>query len=168
MCCGKVKAEDGVDGTARKAWKQIVQRERGKRVQTYRQLTLGKTSIWNKWRHALPHGERLGGSGVGALASDSAGGAVESANAARVARISIRIFELLRRAKVLQPILATPTCGGICAQRRCCMPWDGIRSTAKSDAEVSAGLEKCRRGGRARIGNWWLGRCASIAGRNRR
>jgi CHAD domain-containing protein len=97
----KVKTEDGVDGAARKAWKQVVQRERGKRVQTYRQLTLGKTSIWNKWRHALPHGERLEQASLARLRATARAAQSSPRNAARVARISIRIFDLLRRAKAM-------------------------------------------------------------------
>lgn len=97
----KVKAERGVDGAARKSWKQIVQRERGKRVQTYRQLTLGKTSIWNKWRHALPHGERLEAAALARLRATAKAAQSGPRNAGRVARISIRIFDLLRRAKAM-------------------------------------------------------------------
>jgi CHAD domain-containing protein len=100
----KVKAEGGVDGTARKSWKQIVQRERAKRVQTYRQLTLGKTSIWNKWRHALPHGERLEAAALARLQATARAAQSSPRNAARVGRISIRIFELLRRAKALPAV----------------------------------------------------------------
>jgi CHAD domain-containing protein len=100
----KVKAEGGVDQAVRKAWKQIVQRERAKRVQTYRQLTLGKTSIWNKWRHALPHGERLEAASLARLRATARAAQSSPRNAGRVARTSIRVFELLRRAKVLQPI----------------------------------------------------------------
>jgi CHAD domain-containing protein len=96
-----VKAEGEVDGTVRKSWKQIVQRERAKRVQIYRQLTLGKTSIWNKWRHALPHGERLEAASLGRLQATARAAQSSPRNAARVGRISIRIFELLRRAKAM-------------------------------------------------------------------
>ena len=107
----KVKAESAVDGTARKSWKQIVQRERGKRVQTYRQLTLGKTSIWNKWRHALPHGERLEAAALARLQATARAAQSSPRNAARVARISIRIFELLRRTKAM-PVLGEPSMQG--------------------------------------------------------
>jgi CHAD domain-containing protein len=100
-----VKAEDRVDGSARKFWKEILQRERAKRVQTYRQLTLGKTSIWNKWRHALPHGERLETASLARLRATARAAQSSPRNAARVARISIRIFDLLRRAKVM-PVLS--------------------------------------------------------------
>jgi hypothetical protein len=107
----KVKAEGAVDGTARKSWKQIVQRERGKRVLTYRQLTLGKTSIWNKWRHALPHGERLEAASLARLRATARAAQPSPRNAARVARISIRIFELLRRTKAIA-VLCEPNMQG--------------------------------------------------------
>src|SRR6202035_3624230 len=38
----RVKSEEGVDGAARKSWTEILQRERAKRVPTYRQLTIAK------------------------------------------------------------------------------------------------------------------------------
>jgi CHAD domain-containing protein len=97
----RVKAESGVDGTARKSWKEILQRERAKRVQTYRQVTLGKTSIWNKWRHALPHGERLEQASLARLRATARAAQSNPRNAGRVARMSIRIFDLLRRTKVM-------------------------------------------------------------------
>jgi CHAD domain-containing protein len=43
-------------------WQEIIHRERTERVETYRQLTLGKTSLWNDWRHGLappPHRENF-------------------------------------------------------------------------------------------------------------
>jgi CHAD domain-containing protein len=101
----KVKAEAGVAGPTRKSWKQHVQGERAKRVQTYRQLTLGKTSIWNKWRHALPHGERLEAASIARLQATARAAQPRPRKAARVARLSLRTFDLLRRAK------AAPTFG---------------------------------------------------------
>ena len=37
-------------------WEETIGRERAQRVDSYRQLTLGRTSIWNDWRHGLPQG----------------------------------------------------------------------------------------------------------------
>ena len=42
---------------AHHVWQEIIHRERNERVETYRQLTLGKTSLWNDWRHGLPQGQ---------------------------------------------------------------------------------------------------------------
>jgi CHAD domain-containing protein len=38
-----------------KLWHEFIERERGERIETYRQLTLGKTSLWNVWRSGLRH-----------------------------------------------------------------------------------------------------------------
>ena len=35
-------------------WEEIIARERTARIETYRQLTLGSTSLWNHWRLGLP------------------------------------------------------------------------------------------------------------------
>ena len=37
-----------------KFWYENIERERHERIETYRQLTLGKTSLWNVWRPGLP------------------------------------------------------------------------------------------------------------------
>ncbi|HEY8713864.1 MAG TPA: CHAD domain-containing protein [Candidatus Acidoferrum sp.] len=95
----RVKAEARVAGPARKAWKENLLRERNKRVQTYRQLTLGKASIWNKWRHALPHGERLEQASFARLKATARAAHAKPRKAGRVARIALRIFDLLRRGK---------------------------------------------------------------------
>ena len=96
----KVKAEPSIAGGPRKLWKQTAQQERNRRVQTYRQLTLGKTSIWNRWRHALPHGERLEAASFARLQATARASQPRPRRVAQVARISLRLFDLLRRAKV--------------------------------------------------------------------
>src|SRR5207302_7657427 len=35
-------------------WQETIDRERAERIATYRQLTLGATSLWNQWRLGLP------------------------------------------------------------------------------------------------------------------
>jgi CHAD domain-containing protein len=96
MLAEKVGVETDVAGPERESWKENIQRERDKRVQVYRQLTLGKTSIWNKWKHALPHGERLEAASFARLKATAR---AAQSRPRRVARIALRIFELLRRAK---------------------------------------------------------------------
>ncbi len=95
----RVKADSGVAGPERKNWKESIESEREKRVQTYRQLTLGKTSVFAKWRHALPHGERLEAASFARLQATSRAAQARPRKAARVARISLRIFDLMRRTK---------------------------------------------------------------------
>jgi CHAD domain-containing protein len=75
-------------------WQEIIHRERTERVETYRQLTLGKTSLWNDWRHGLPQGKRL------ALASMARLRATDSRphRTAKISHFSIALFDALRRA----------------------------------------------------------------------
>lgn len=91
----RVKEEADSDESLRIAWKDKIQRERDERVQTYRRLTLGRTSIWNKWSHALPHGERLEAASFARLQATAR---ATQSKPRKVARISLRIFDLLRRA----------------------------------------------------------------------
>jgi CHAD domain-containing protein len=93
----RVKAETGIPATARKAWRQAAEQERNKRVQTYRQLTLGKTSILNKWRHALPHGERLEAASFARLQAVAQSARARTRKSGRTRRMALRIFDLLRR-----------------------------------------------------------------------
>ena len=94
----RVTAETESDAPSRVVWREKLQRERDERVQTYRQLTLGRTSIWNKWSHALPHGERLEAASFARLQATAR---ATQSKPRKVARISLRIFELLRRLKAL-------------------------------------------------------------------
>src|SRR5260370_22528494 len=42
-----------------KLWQEFIERERKERIATYRQLPLGKTSLWNIWRSGLPTNGRV-------------------------------------------------------------------------------------------------------------
>src|SRR5215467_1308576 len=49
-----VETEDSLN-----LWVEIIGREREQCIRTYRQLTLGKTSLWNLWRAGLPANGRV-------------------------------------------------------------------------------------------------------------
>jgi CHAD domain-containing protein len=104
VLAARVKDETESDEALRTAWKEKIQRERDSRVQTYRQLTLGKTSIWNKWSHGMPHGERLEAASFARLQATAR---ATQSKPRKVARISLRIFELLRRSKAA-PVFGEP------------------------------------------------------------
>jgi CHAD domain-containing protein len=80
-----------------KAWQEKIARERYERIETYRQLTLGKTSLWHEWRHNLPYGKRLEAAAMARLRSTARGAEAHSARAGQVSRIAMRLFDLLRR-----------------------------------------------------------------------
>jgi CHAD domain-containing protein len=80
-----------------KAWQEKILQERHKRVETYRQLTLGKTSLWQKWRHNLPHGQRLEAAAMARLRSTARAADPRMRRTGQVSRVALRVFEVLRR-----------------------------------------------------------------------
>jgi CHAD domain-containing protein len=83
---------------SRQEWQEKITRERQERVETYRQLTLGKTSLWHEWRHNLPHGKRLEAAATARLRATARATDAHSRRTALVSRIAVRVFEVLRRA----------------------------------------------------------------------
>ncbi|MGB2639389.1 MAG: CHAD domain-containing protein [Candidatus Acidiferrum sp.] len=80
-------------------WQEKITRERRERIETYRQLTLGTTSLWHEWRHNLPHGRRLEAACSARLSATARAADAHSRRTAQVSRIAIRVFDLLRRAQ---------------------------------------------------------------------
>ena len=80
-----------------KTWQEKIAQERRARIEVYRQLTLGKTSLWHEWRHNLPHGKRLEAAAMARIRSTARAADAHSQRAGQVSRIALRLFELLRR-----------------------------------------------------------------------
>lgn len=78
-------------------WKENAARERHERIETYRQLALGKTSIWNEWRHGLPHGKRLEAASMARLRATARAVDKRPRRTAQVSRIAVALFDALRR-----------------------------------------------------------------------
>jgi CHAD domain-containing protein len=83
---------------SRNAWEETIARERAQRIETYRQLTLGKTSLWNDWRQNLPQGRRLALSAMARLRVTARATDVRPRRTAQISRIAISVFDALRRA----------------------------------------------------------------------
>lgn len=81
-----------------KAWQEKISHERHGRIETYRQLTLGRTSLWHEWRHNLPHGRRLEAAATARLYATARAAGAHSRRTSEVSRIAVRVFDLLRRA----------------------------------------------------------------------
>ena len=47
------------DEASRKAWHERIMQERTKRIEEYRQKTVGPDSLWNVWRAGLPQGKQI-------------------------------------------------------------------------------------------------------------
>src|SRR3984957_12852760 len=101
-----VVAKDAPDDEAAKhaltdahhIWQEIIHRERTERVETYRQLTLGKTSLWNDWRHGLPQGKRLALASMARLRATARATDSRPHRTAKISHFSIALFDALRRA----------------------------------------------------------------------
>ena len=81
-----------------KAWEEKIAGERRDRIETYRQLTLGKTSLWYDWRHSLPHGKRLEAAATARVRATAHAADFHRRKTSPVSRIALRVFEVLRRA----------------------------------------------------------------------
>jgi CHAD domain-containing protein len=93
------KAADEEHAESRKSWETVLQKERHERVQTYRRLTLGKTSLWRGWRNGLPHGKKLEEATLALLRATSRAMGTRSRNATKDARIARRLFDSVSRSK---------------------------------------------------------------------
>lgn len=92
------KSEAPETSDCAKSWKEKISRERHERIETYRQLTLGKTSLWHGWRHNLPHGRRLEAATLARISATARAADAHSRRAGQVSRLATRLFDLLARA----------------------------------------------------------------------
>jgi CHAD domain-containing protein len=83
---------------SQKIWEETIRRERAQRIETYRQLTLGKTSIWNDWRHGLPQGKRLALAAMARLRVTARAIDTHPRRTAQISRIAMALFDAFRRA----------------------------------------------------------------------
>ena len=99
VLAGVVKETPSSAPQAREAWLQTIEHERHERIQKYRQLTLGKTSLWNEWRHALPHGERLEAASMARLRATARAADAHPRRTSQTSHIAVALFQKLGRVK---------------------------------------------------------------------
>jgi CHAD domain-containing protein len=87
-----VETEDSL-----KLWHEVIARERHERIETYRQLTLGKTSIWNIWRAGLPTNGRIEAAAHARLRSTARAVDPHVGRTSQISRIAVAIYEALKR-----------------------------------------------------------------------
>ena len=89
------------------AWEETIRRERGQRIDSYRQLTLGRTSLWNEWAHGLPQRNRLAMAAMARLRVTARATDTRPKRTAQISRIAMATFDALRRAHA-SPIFGEP------------------------------------------------------------
>ncbi len=79
-------------------WREMIERERHERIETYRQLTLGKTSLWNIWRSGLPTNGRVEAAALARLRATARAVDPHARRTSQTSRIAVAIFDAFRRA----------------------------------------------------------------------
>lgn len=85
---------------SRKFWRETIARERQSRIETYRHLALGKTSLWNQWRSNLPTNGRLAEASLARLRATAQASDSHFSRTSRISRIGLSIFDALRNARI--------------------------------------------------------------------
>ena len=83
---------------ALKLWQEIVARARHERIETYRRLTLGKTSLWNIWRSGLPTNGRVEAAALARLRATARAVDLHLHRTSQTSRIAVALFDALKRA----------------------------------------------------------------------
>jgi len=81
-----------------KLWQEILERERHERIETYRQLTLGKTSLWNIWRSGLPTNGRVEAAALARLRATARAVDPHVRRTSQISRIAVALFDAFKRA----------------------------------------------------------------------
>ncbi|HEY6945428.1 MAG TPA: CHAD domain-containing protein [Candidatus Acidoferrum sp.] len=87
-----VETEDSLN-----LWIEIIGREREQCLRTYRQLTLGKTSLWNLWRSGLPTNGRVEAAAEARLRATARAVDPDVSHSSQISRIAVAIFDALER-----------------------------------------------------------------------
>ncbi|MBZ5540876.1 MAG: CHAD domain-containing protein [Acidobacteriia bacterium] len=93
------------------AFRRTQEREREERLQTYRQLTLGRTGLWHTWRSGLPQGAQIEDAAQARLRVTARALDPRRRRTSKVSRLALRISEALAAAG------ATPLLGEAAARR---------------------------------------------------
>ena len=88
-----VETEDSLN-----VWAETIVHERQECIRTYRQLTLGKTSLWNIWRAGLPTNGRVEAAAEARLRATARATDPHSSRTSQVSRIAVALYEALKRA----------------------------------------------------------------------
>jgi len=89
------------DLESRRRWHDKITHERNKRVERYRELMLGKHSLWRTWRAQLPQGPQLRAAALSRLRVWASYLDPDFAHSHRVSQLALDLYEGLTRAGVV-------------------------------------------------------------------
>jgi CHAD domain-containing protein len=89
------------DAESQKRWREKINQERARRVERYRELMIGKQSLWRVWRAELPAGPQLRAAAVNRLQVWAGYLDPDFQHAQRVVGLSLSLYDGLRKAGLL-------------------------------------------------------------------
>ncbi|HYA96637.1 MAG TPA: CHAD domain-containing protein, partial [Methylomirabilota bacterium] len=89
------------DVESRNRWREKINLERNRRVERYREMMIGKYSLWRTWRAELPAGPQLRAAAMNRLQVWAGYLDSDFGHAQRVARLSLSLYDGLRKAGLL-------------------------------------------------------------------
>lgn len=93
-----------LDETSGKSWHERIVEERSKRIEEYRQRTVGPDSLWNFWRSGLPQGKQIQEIATRRMKLWAKALDPDFAHSERVARLAVELYDGLNRAGLLGSI----------------------------------------------------------------
>jgi len=83
-----------------KFWHETIDRERHERMENYRHLTLGKTSLWNSWRLGLPTNGRVEEAAMARLRATARAIDPHLRRTSQISRIAVALFDAFKRSEM--------------------------------------------------------------------
>ena len=90
------------DVESRNRWRETINHERNRRVEHYREMMIGKQSLWRVWREALPVGPELRAAAMSRLRAWAGYLDPDFSHAQRVAQLSLHLYDGLRKSGLLR------------------------------------------------------------------
>jgi len=92
------------DEDSRKSWHEQIVKERAKRIDEYRQRTVGPDSLWTVWRAGLPQGKQIQDIATRRMKLWAKALDPDFAHSERVARFVLELYDGLSAAGLLGPV----------------------------------------------------------------
>jgi CHAD domain-containing protein/HD superfamily phosphodiesterase len=88
------------DAESRKTWRERILEERAKRVEEYREKTVGPDSLWHVWRAGLPQGKQIQQIATQRMKLWAKALDPDFAHSERVARLALELYDGLNKARL--------------------------------------------------------------------
>jgi len=119
---------------ARAGWEGRIAAERERRLEEYRELSMGERRVWQEWKLGLPQGEQLEPAAMARLQATARALGANRGKAAQVGRIAMRLFEELRRVEAGAVFAKTSLNKVMRAAARMCGIGTGLRAKSPQKA----------------------------------